>query len=68
MHDLEIIGDTTETRFNRDGTTRRVRVVRFFLGKFGPYTEEWPADEYGADKFTARVSELQLQLQMMGAR
>lgn len=68
MHDLEVISDTTETRFNRDGTTRRVRVLRFFLGKFGPYSEEFPADTFDASQFTTAVEKIRQQLVMMGVR
>ena len=66
--DLEIVGDATETRFRRDGTTYRVRVVRFFLGRLGPYTEEWPVEEFTDMKFNERVTALRTQLNVMGAK
>lgn len=40
----DIISIRDDARPLRDGTIERSKVIGFYLGKFGPFTERFPAD------------------------
>lgn len=59
---FELINIKDDVRFNRDNTTTPLKVVTFFLGKTGPYTERMSPEEYLAGELQVRVARLQATL------
>lgn len=51
-----------ESDYNRDGTTTKVRVYRFYIGKYGPFTEKVTLEPFDANEITRRVDALTMHL------
>lgn len=67
MPDLSI--DITDVRDysipQRDGTSLRQKRVTFYLGKFGPFVEMFPSEEFTDTSMKLRVGALQRELEAM---
>lgn len=63
--EIEIIRMQDESPFKRDGSIERVKRVDFFIGKFGPFTERFPAAEFSADALNARTAKLRDELRAL---
>jgi len=49
----------------RDGTMREEKVVEFYLGKYGPFRERFPAAEFDDLQFQQRVDKLRRTIEGM---
>lgn len=54
-----------ESEYQRDGSTRRVRVFTFYLGKHGPFTERVALDDYDSGEIGRRVDQLRAELRAL---
>lgn len=59
---VTIVSDKHDTRYELDATPVKVRIVRFYLGRRGPYTETFDADTYTVETFRARADALRRTL------
>lgn len=59
---LELTKVTDESVPQRDGAFRRHKTYVFYLGKFGPFTERVPVDNFDDMEFMRRVEHLRLHL------
>lgn len=57
-----------ETRFSRLGEVIDEKVVTFYIGAHGPFTERFAAAEFTDALFAARAQQLRAQLERMGAK
>lgn len=53
-----------EIRYERDGTPIPKKVVTFYLGKHGPFTESFDPATFGATEVNARAEALRAQLRL----
>ena len=53
---VDITDHSTTSRFVRGGGTQNITRVTFFVGKYGPFTEEFPQGQDGADVIQAAIT------------
>lgn len=63
--DFLLINIKDDIVFELDGSTKKVKVITFRLGKTGPYTERMSPEEFLAGDLNARVALLQAQLRAL---
>lgn len=65
---VDITDHSTQARFVRGGGTQDVTRVTFWVGKFGPFTEEFPKGQDGPDVIQAAITrKVQALRQLNGA-
>ncbi len=64
--EAEITSDFETAEPQRDGTIQRFRVVRFFVGKFGPFTLRFGLGEYTAQKVTDEINRRVAEMRELG--
>lgn len=52
-----------ESQISFDGTVTPMKVVRFWIGKHGPFTEKFTADKFTPDDLRVRAEALRRTLQ-----
>lgn len=62
---FELTKATDEAVPQRDGSFKRHKSFVFYLGKYGPFTEKIPSDNYDESELRRRVEKLQQHLRMV---
>lgn len=60
---VEFTKISDESDYLRDGTTKPVKVYRFWIGRYGPFTERVPAAPFDPLEIDRRVTQLKMHLQ-----
>lgn len=66
--DHEVVNVRAETRFDRGGQAVEEKVVTFYIGKNGPFTERFPAADFTSANVQARIQHLKTHLELLGAK
>jgi hypothetical protein len=62
---LELTKVVDESVPQRDGTFTRFKTYTFYLGKYGPFVERVPAQDFDDQEFGRRVQKLQQHLTLV---
>jgi len=62
---LELTKVVDESTPKRDGAFIRTKTYTFYLGKFGPFVERVPAENFDDGEFMRRVEKLRSHLRMV---
>jgi len=62
---LELTRITDESVPQRDGSFKRHKTYTFYLGKFGPFVERVPTDNFDDAEFGRRVDKLRSHLRLI---